>query len=75
MARSEQPYPPNGVTKSLYLELEGAITAIECQHGGSTMTAGYSNLCEDQAEMQRSRNTRIVDLPSSNERRGIEGTS
>ena len=65
----------NGVSTSQYLELEGAITAIECQHGGSTMTAGYSNLCEDQAKMQRSRNTMIVDLPSSDKRRGIEGTS
>jgi peptidyl-tRNA hydrolase len=30
----------NGVSTSQYLELEGAITAIERQHGGSTMTAG-----------------------------------
>jgi hypothetical protein len=39
------------------------------------MTAGYGNLSEDRAAIQRSRNTRIVDLPSSDERRGIEGTS
>ena len=65
----------NGVSTSQYLELEGAITAIERQHGGSTMTAGYGNLSEDRAAIQRSRNTRIVDLPSSDERRGIEGTS
>ena len=63
----------NGVTTSQYLELEGAINAIERQHGGSTMTAGYGNLSTNRAALQRSRNTRINDLPSSDERSGIEG--
>ena len=64
----------NGVSTSQFLELEGAISAIERQNGGSTMTAEYGNLSDDRAAVQRSRNTRIHDLPSSNERRGI-GTS
>lgn len=65
----------NGITTSQYLELEGAITAIKCQHGGSTMTAGYGNLSTNRAAMQRSRNTRINDLPSSDEERsGIKGS-
>ena len=64
----------NGVTTSQYLELEGAINAIERQHGGSTMTAGYGNLSTNRAALQRSRNTRINDLPSSDERSGIEGS-
>ena len=62
----------NGVTTSQYLELEGAISAIERQNGGSTMTARYGNLSEDRASMQRSRNTRIHDLPPRDERMGID---
>ena len=62
----------NGVTTSQYLELEGAISAIECQNGGLTMTARYGNLSEDRAAMQRSRNTRIDDLPPRDERMGID---
>ncbi len=64
----------NGVTTSQYLELEGAIMAIERQNGGSTMTADYGNLSTNRAAMQRSRNTRIKDLPSSDARSGIEGS-
>jgi hypothetical protein len=64
----------NGVTTSQYIEIEGAIAAIERQNGGSTMTADYGNLSDDRAAVQRSRNTRICDLPPSDERRGI-GTS
>ena len=60
-----------GVSTSQYLELEGAISAIEHENGGSTMTAGYGNLSEDRAAVQRSRNTKIDDLPPRDERRGI----
>ena len=39
------------------------------------MTAGYGNLSTNRAAMQRSRNTRINDLPSRDEERsGIEGS-
>ncbi len=62
----------NGISTSQYLELKGAISAIECENGESTMTAGYGNLSEDRAAMQRSRNTRIEDLPPRDERRGIK---
>ena len=41
----------NGVTTSHYLELKGAITAIERLHGVSTMTAGYGYFSEIQAAM------------------------
>jgi hypothetical protein len=62
----------NGVTTSQYLELEGDILRIKHQNGGSTMTACYGNLLEDRAAVQRSRNTRIDDLPPRDERRGID---
>ena len=67
----------NGVTTSQYLELEGAITSIKHQHGGSTMTVGYGNLSTSHATMHRSQNTRINDLPSSDEEwnRGGSGES
>ena len=61
----------NVVTTSQYLEIEVAVSAIEHTNGGSTMTAEYGNLSTDQAAVQRSQNTRIHDLPSSDERRGI----
>jgi len=64
-----------GITTNQYIELEGAISALERQHGGSTMTTDYGNLSEDRAALQRSRNTRIVDLSSSDERRGINRSS
>jgi hypothetical protein len=60
---------------SQYLELEGAITTIKHQHGRSTMTPDYGNFLTDRATLQRSRNTRIKNLPSSNERRGIDWSS
>ena len=63
-----------GVSTSQYLELEGAISAIERQNGGSTMTPGYGNLSEDRAAVQRSWNTRINDLPPRDERRGIDAS-
>ena len=33
----------NGMTTGQYLELEGAISIVEKECGGSTMTAGYGN--------------------------------
>ncbi len=63
-----------GVSTSQYLELEGAISAIERENGGSTMTAGYGNISEDRAAVQRSRNTKINDLPPRDKRRGIDAS-
>ena len=40
------------------------------------MTANYGNLSTNRSVLQRSQNTRIHDLPSSNKRRGeTKGTS
>ena len=49
----------NGVSTSQFLELEGAISAVERQNGGLTMTAEYGNLSDDRAAVQRSQNTRL----------------
>ena len=64
-----------GITTNQYLELKGAISALKCQHGGSTMTTAYGNLLEDRAALQQSRNTSFVDLPLSDKRRGINWSS
>ncbi len=48
--------------------------AIKHENGGSTITAGYGNLLEDRAAVQRSRNTRINNLPPRDERRGIDAS-
>ena len=50
----------NGMSTEQYLELEGAIGVVERERGGSTMTAGYSNLSEVRAAQQRARNTRLI---------------
>jgi hypothetical protein len=46
-----------GLTTDQYLEFDCAITAVETDRGGSTMTAGYGNLAESHAAKQRARNT------------------
>ena len=57
----------NGMSTSQYIELEGAISTLEREYGGATMTAGYGNLSSCRPAEQRARNTRINDLPSANE--------
>jgi len=52
----------NGMTTGQYLELEGAISVVEKERGGSTMTAGYGNLSEVRAAQQRARNTRLNEV-------------
>ena len=48
------------MTTGQYLELKGAISVVEKERGGLTMTAGYGNLSEDRAAQQRARNTRLI---------------
>ena len=50
----------NGMTTGQYLELEGVISVVEKERGGSTMTAGYGNLSEVRAAQQKARNTRLI---------------
>jgi hypothetical protein len=52
----------NGMTTGQYLELEGAISIVEKECGGSTMTAGYGNHSEVRAAQQRARNTRLNEV-------------
>ncbi len=52
----------NGMTTGQYLELEGAISIVEKERGGSTMTAEYGNLSEVRAAQQRARNTRLNEV-------------
>jgi hypothetical protein len=52
----------NGMTTGQYLELKGAISIVEKERGGLTMTAGYGNLSEVCAAQQRARNTRLNEV-------------
>ena len=52
----------NGMTTGQYLELKGAISIVEKERGGSTMTAGYGNLSEVCAAQQRARNTQLYEV-------------
>jgi len=45
------------MTTGQYLELKGAISVVEKERGGLTMTAGYGNLSEVHAAQQRARNS------------------
>ena len=47
----------NGMTTGQYLELKGAISVVEKECGGLTMTTGYGNLSEVRAAQQRARNS------------------
>ena len=52
----------NGMTTGQYLELKGAISVVEKERGGLTMTAGYGNLCEVRAAQQKARNSRLNEV-------------
>ncbi len=52
----------NGMSTDQYIKLEGAISVVEKEHGGSTMTAEYGNLSEVHAAQQRARNTRLIEV-------------
>ncbi len=45
-----------------YIELEDAISIVEKESGGSTMTTEYGNLFKVRAAQQRARNTRLIEV-------------
>ena len=52
----------NGMTTGQYLELKGAMSVVEKERGGSTMTAEYGNFSEVRAAQQRARKTRLNEV-------------
>jgi hypothetical protein len=45
-----------------YIKLEGAISIVEKERGGSTMMAGYGNLSKVHAAQQRARKTQMIEV-------------
>jgi hypothetical protein len=52
----------NGMSTDQYIDLKDAISIVEKEPGGSTMTTGYGNLFKVCAAQQRARNTQLIEV-------------